>query len=202
MPRHAGGSTDRSRFGYRRRVTDHLVVGERRLELSRGDITIERVDAVANAANEALRGGGGVDGAIHRAAGPGLLEELRRRYPDGTPTGTAVATDGHDLPARWVLHAVGPVWRGGGHGEPELLAGAYRSCLRLADELGARSVAFPAISMGIYGYPPPQGASVAVRTVAEHLRGDTQVELVRFVLFSEETYDLFADALDGIAEMA
>lgn len=183
-------------------MTDFIVVGGRRLELSRGDITTVRVDAIANAANEALRGGGGVDGAIHRAAGPGLLEELRRRYPDGTPTGTAVATDGHDLPADWVLHAVGPIWRGGGHSEPELLAGAYRSCLRLADELGARSIAFPAISMGIYGYPPPEGASVAVRTVAEHLRGETQVELVRFVLFSEETYDLFADALDAIAETA
>lgn len=178
---------------------DFITVGERRLELSRGDITRERVDAIANAANESLRGGGGVDGAIHRAAGPGMLEELRRRHPDGTRTGTAVATDAHELPARWVLHAVGPVWRGGGHGEPELLAGAYRSCLELADELGARSVAFPAISMGIYGYPPPDGARVAVRTVAQHLGGKTQVELARFVLFSEETYDLFADALSELA---
>lgn len=177
-------------------ATDFIMVGDRRLELSRGDITTERVDAIANAANERLRGGGGVDGAIHRAAGPGLLDELRRRYPDGTPTGTAVATDAHDLPARWVLHAVGPIWRGGGEGEPELLAGAYRSTLRLADELGARSIAFPAISMGIYGYPPPDGARVAIRTVVEHLGGATQVELVRFVLFSEETYDLFADALN------
>ena len=95
--------------------------GGRRLELTRGDITTEQVDAIGNAANSALRGGGGVDGAIHRAAGPELLAELRRRYPDGTPTGTAVATGGYDLPARWVLHAVGPVWRGGGHGEAELL---------------------------------------------------------------------------------
>jgi len=173
-------------------------VGRGRLELTRGDITTEHLDAIANAANEALRGGGGVDGAIHRAAGPGLLEELRRRYLDGTPTGTAVATDGYNLRARWVLHAVGPVWRGGAHGEPELLAGAYRSCLRLADELGALTVAFPAISMGIYGYPPPDGARVAVETVAEYMRGETRVELVRFVLFSEETYDLFADALEGV----
>jgi O-acetyl-ADP-ribose deacetylase len=170
-------------------------VAGRHLEIARGDITTERVDAIGNAANAALRGGGGVDGAIHRAAGPGLLAELRERYPDGTQTGTAVATDGHDLPARWVLHAVGPIWRGGEHGEPELLAGAYRSCLRLADELGARSIAFPAISMGIYGYPGPDGARVALSTVAEHLRGETSVELVRFVLFSEETYDLFAAAL-------
>jgi O-acetyl-ADP-ribose deacetylase len=171
-----------------------------RIQLVLGDITQERVDAIANAANEALRGGGGVDGAIHRAAGPGLLDELRRRYPDGTPTGTAVATDAHDLPSRWVLHAVGPVWRGGGHGEEELLAGAYRSCMRLADELGARTVAFPAISMGIYGYPPPDGARVAVRSVADHLRGDTRIEVARFVLFSEETYDLFADALAEISD--
>lgn len=171
------------------------MVGRSRVELVSGDITRETVDAIANAANEALRGGGGVDGAIHRAAGPGLLEELRRRYPDGTPTGTAVATEGHALPARWVLHAVGPIWRGGGHGEEELLAGAYRSCLRLADELGAQSVAFPAISMGIYGYPPPDGARVAVRAVAGHLSGETRIEIVRFVLFSDETYELFAGAL-------
>ena len=98
-----------------------------------------------------------------------------------------------------MLHAVGPVWRGGDHGEPELLAGAYRACLVLADDLGARSVAFPAISMGIYGYPPPEGARLAARTVAEHLRGPTPVELARFVLFSEETYDLFADALSELA---
>ncbi len=168
------------------------------IQLVLGDITTERVDAIANAANEALRGGGGVDGAIHRAAGPGLLEELQRRYPNGTPTGTAVATDAHDLPARWVLHAVGPVWRGGDAGEEALLVEAYRSCLRLADELGARSVAFPAISMGIYGYPPPEGARVAVRTVADHLRGNTQIEVARFVLFSDETYELFANALAAV----
>jgi O-acetyl-ADP-ribose deacetylase (regulator of RNase III) len=176
-----------------------LIIGGRRLELARGDITRERVDAIANAANSALQGGGGVDGAIHRAAGPGLLEELRRRYPDGTPTGTAVETAAHALPARWVLHAVGPVWRGGAHGEAEQLAAAYRSCLELCDRLGARSVAFPAISMGIYGYPGREGASVAVRTVAGHLQGDTSLELARFVLFSEETYDLFVSALADLS---
>ena len=180
-------------------TTTQRHVGTARLELVHGDITAERVDAIANAANSALRGGGGVDGAIHRAAGPGLLDELRRRHPDGTPTGTAVATDAHDLPARWVLHAVGPVWRGGGHGEEEQLVGAYRSCLRLADELGARSVAFPAISMGIYGYPPPDGARIAVQTIAAHLAGETSIELVRFVLFSDETFDLFAAALDALS---
>lgn len=140
-----------------------------------------------------------MDGAIHRAAGPGLLAELRERFPDGTPTGTAVATAGHDLPARWVLHAVGPVWQGGGNGEAELLAGAYRACLRLADEVGAHSVAFPAISMGIYGYPGDEGARVAVDAVAAHLRDATGVTLVRFVLFSDETYERFATAVAALA---
>ena len=176
-------------------MSTSIRVGNASLELVHGDITRQSVDAIANAANAALRGGGGVDGAIHRAAGPGMLAELRRDHPGGTPTGTAVASGGHDLPARWVLHAVGPIWRGGEHGEEGLLADAYRSCLQLAEELPARSVAFPAISMGIYGYPPPYGARVAVGTVADHLRGETGIELVRFVLFSEETFDLFADAL-------
>jgi O-acetyl-ADP-ribose deacetylase (regulator of RNase III) len=166
----------------------------------RGDITREQVDVIVNAANSSLLGGGGVDGAIHRAAGPKMLEELIQRYPKGTPTGSAVATAGHDLPARWVLHAVGPVWQGGDHDEPALLDAAYRSCLRLADELGARSVGFPAISMGIYGYPADDGARVAVRAVVDHLRGDTQIELVRFVLFSDETYGHFADAVAGAGE--
>ena len=176
-----------------------ITIGDSVVELVIGDITAESVDAIANAANEALRGGGGVDGAIHRSAGPGLLAELRERYPDGTPTGTAVATGAHGLAARWLLHAVGPVWRGGDQGEAELLAGAYRSCLHLATELGAESVAFPAISMGIYGYPPHPAARIALRAVTEHLTEHGAPPLVRFVLYSEDTFDRFADALSELS---
>jgi O-acetyl-ADP-ribose deacetylase (regulator of RNase III) len=176
-------------------ATTSTKINDRRLELETGDITRQEVDAIANAANSRLRGGGGVDGAIHRAAGPELLEELRRRYPKGTPTGTAVETGAHDLPTRWILHAVGPIWRGGGQQESELLTGAYRSCLMLCDQLGARNVAFPAISMGIYGYPGDQGARIAIQTVAEYLGGETSLELVRFVLFSDETRAAFEAAL-------
>jgi O-acetyl-ADP-ribose deacetylase (regulator of RNase III) len=172
-----------------------LSIGARRLELKIGDITLEAVDAIGNAANAALRGGGGVDGAIHAAAGPGLLDELRRRYPNGTPTGTAVVTDGHDLPARWVIHAVGPVWRGGGQDEPTLLEDAYRSVLEQADGLGARSLALPAISMGIYGYLAHEGARIGVETAARHLGGArTTLELVRFVL-RPATLEAFSTAV-------
>jgi O-acetyl-ADP-ribose deacetylase len=179
-----------------------LVIGQGRLELIKGDITLETLDAIGNAANERLRGGGGVDGAIHRAAGPALLDELRRRYPDGTPTGTAVATAAHALPARWVIHAVGPIWRGGGHDEAELLARAYRSSLDVARELGATTLALPAISMGIYGYPAEQASAIALNTVADHLRRAADdangLELVRFVL-RPATLDVFAAALDRTA---
>jgi O-acetyl-ADP-ribose deacetylase (regulator of RNase III) len=179
-------------------AASELNVNGRRLELVTGDITQQETDAIGNAANSALRGGGGVDGAIHRAAGPGLMDELGERYPGGTPTGTAVETNAHRLRARWILHAVGPVWSGGSRGEEELLAGAYRSCLRLCDQLGARSLALPAISMGIYGYPGQQGAEVAVRTVVEHLLGETSLQHVRFVLFSEGTRRHFEQALNDL----
>jgi O-acetyl-ADP-ribose deacetylase len=155
-----------------------------------GDITGEAVDAVVNAANSSLLGGGGVDGAIHRAAGPGLLEECRGLH--GCATGDAKATGGHRLPARWVIHTVGPVWRGGGSGEAELLASCYRRGLEVADELGASSVAFPAISTGVYGYPRAEAAAVAVRTLRV---ATTRVELVRLVAFDEETYRLLDAAL-------
>ena len=162
-----------------------------KIEAVQGDITREQVDAVVNAANEHLAGGGGVDGAIHRAAGWEDLQEACRSL-GGCPTGDAKATPGFELPARWVIHAVGPRWYGGQRGEPELLASAYRRSLEVADELGARSVAFPAISTGIYGYPKGAAARVAVETI----RGArTQVELVRLVAFDGETLRLYEELL-------
>jgi O-acetyl-ADP-ribose deacetylase (regulator of RNase III) len=157
------------------------------LEVVRGDITEQALDAIVNAANSSLLGGGGVDGAIHRAAGPALIEECRRL--GGCETGDAKATGAGRLPARWVIHTVGPVWRGGAAGEPDLLASCYRRSLEVAQEVGARSVAFPAISCGIYGYPIAEAARVAVDTVRAH-----ELDLVRFVLFNGETYDAFAAA--------
>ena len=157
-----------------------------RIEAAQGDITKEQVDAIVNAANSSLLGGGGVDGAIHRAAGPELLEACRPI--GGCPTGDARATPGFRLPAKWVIHAVGPVWQGGGEGEPELLASCYRRVLETAGELGARSVAFPAISTGVYRFPRDLAARIAVETVRST---PTQVDLVRLVAFDEETHDLY-----------
>lgn len=161
------------------------------IEATRGDITAEQVDAVVNAANEALAGGGGVDGAIHRAAGTADLHRACAAL-GGCPTGDARATPGFRLPARFIIHAVGPRWRGGSHGEAELLASCYRRSLEIADELGARSVAFPAISTGIYGYPPKEAAEVAVRTLRAV---SSRVELVRLVAFDHATLRLYQSLL-------
>lgn len=162
-----------------------------RLEAKRGDITAEAVDAIVNAANEALAPGGGVSGAIHRAGGPAIAEECRRVAR--CPTGRAVATTAGDLPARWVVHAVGPVWRGGGAGEAELLASVYRSSLDVAAAAGARSVAFPAISTGIYGYPLDEATTVAVAAVRSWEGG--AIELVRFVCFDDLTLAAYRSLL-------
>jgi O-acetyl-ADP-ribose deacetylase (regulator of RNase III) len=162
-----------------------------RLEAAKGDITAERVDAVVNAANRQLRGGGGVDGAIHRAAGAAKLQAACRDIGE-CPPGRAVVTEGFALPARFIIHTVGPVWRGGAAGEPETLASCYRSVLAVADEVGARSVAFPAISTGVYGYPPELAAEVAVTTVGA---AATAVSLVRFVAFDDGTLELYRSLL-------
>jgi O-acetyl-ADP-ribose deacetylase len=163
-----------------------------RVQAVLGDITAEAVDAVVNAANSSLLGGGGVDGAIHRAAGRQLLEACRAL--GGCPTGEAKATPGYGLPARWVIHTVGPVWRGGGAGEADLLASCYRRSLEVADELGARSVAFPAISTGIYGYPADAAARVAVDAIRS-ASPSTSVELVRLVAFDDRTLALYEELL-------
>jgi O-acetyl-ADP-ribose deacetylase (regulator of RNase III) len=161
------------------------------IEPVRGDITAQEVDAVVNAANQALAGGGGVDGAIHRAAGRRELQEACQAL-GGCATGDAKPTPGFRLPARWIIHAVGPRWRGGDKGEPEALASCYRRSLEIADELGAKSVAFPAISTGIYGYPSEEAAQIAVETIRS---SPTQVELVRLVAFDEATHRLYVDLL-------
>ena len=158
-----------------------------------GDITSEAVDAVVNAANQGLAGGGGVDGAIHRVAGARQLQEACRAI-GGCATGDAVATPGFALPARWIIHAVGPRYRDGNHGEPELLASCYRRSLEVADDLGARSVAFPAISTGIYGYPRDEAARIAVQTLRTT---PTSVEHARLVAFDEATLRAYEAELQG-----
>jgi O-acetyl-ADP-ribose deacetylase (regulator of RNase III) len=157
------------------------------VEVTRGDITTQAVDAVVNAANSSLLGGGGVDGAIHRVGGPAILDECR--LLGGCAVGDAKATTGGQLPARWVIHTVGPVWHGGTRGEPEDLASCHRRSLQVAGELGARSVAFPAISCGVYGYPAALAAEVAIGAVRDH-----ELDVVRFVLFSDDVYEAFARA--------
>jgi len=163
-----------------------------RIEALKGDITTLAVDAVVNAANPSLLGGGGVDGAIHAAAGPALRAECRTL--GGCRPGDAKATGGHGLPARWIIHTVGPVWHGGDRGEADLLASCYRRCLAVADDLGAASVAFPAISTGLYGYPPADAAALAVRTLRT---ADTQVERAVLVAFDAGTHALYRAALAG-----
>ena len=172
------------------------------LELVQGDITLQQVDAIVNAANKWLNPGGGVDAAIHRSGGPAIVEETRRRYPEGCPTGQAVVTGAGDLPSRFVIHAVGPVWEDGASGEPALLASAYRCCLDEAVAHECRSIAFPSLSTGAYRYPVSRAARTAVSTVVDFLEDRRAPDLVRFVLFDEVTFRAYADALGGNARVS
>ncbi|MCX2739929.1 O-acetyl-ADP-ribose deacetylase [Pontibacter anaerobius] len=175
-------------------------MGKTTIEVQQGDITKVQVDAVVNAANSSLLGGGGVDGAIHRAGGPAILEECKliRARQGGCPTGEAVITTGGNLPARYVIHTVGPVWSGGGKGEPELLANCYRNSLRLAEENGVKSIAFPNISTGVYGYPKDKAAKVAVDAVQSYMQEhETSIKRVVFVCFDEENLTLYEGLLKG-----
>uniref|UniRef100_A0A7C3YY52 O-acetyl-ADP-ribose deacetylase n=1 Tax=Desulfobacca acetoxidans TaxID=60893 RepID=A0A7C3YY52_9BACT len=172
-------------------------IGSSVLELVEGDITQQETEALVNAANEHLRVGGGVDGAINRAGGPKIQEEARKI--GHCPTGQAVITTGGNLKAKYVIHTVGPVYRDGQHGEPELLASAYRESLKLASSRGIKSLAFPSLSTGVYGYPVSDAARIALKTVKDYLAEHTEIELVRFVLFGKPTYEAFVQAWQEIA---
>jgi O-acetyl-ADP-ribose deacetylase (regulator of RNase III) len=163
---------------------------DKRIQVLQGDITRQTVDAIVNAANSSLLGGGGVDGAIHRAAGPGLLAECR--LLGDCKTGDAKTTKGHNLPVKYVIHTVGPVWQGGNSGEDQLLASCYRRCLDLANQLGIRSIAFPAISTGVYGFPKQRAAAIAIEQVRAHA---SNIESLLFVCFDPETAEIYRQLL-------
>lgn len=167
-----------------------------RIEIVQGDITKQAVDAIVNAANCSLLGGGGVDGAIHRAAGPDLLKECRTL--NGCNTGEAKITKGYKLPAKFVIHTPGPVWHGGNRNEPELLKSCYRSCLVLASENGCRTVDFPSISTGVYHFPLEKASEIAIRTIAEYLFEHPEIERVRMVCFDERTKGCYEKALENL----
>ena len=168
-----------------------------KIDIARGDITKFDVDAIVNAANTTLLGGGGVDGAIHRSAGPELVAECQTL--GGCPPGEAKITRGYRLPARFVIHTVGPVWRGGKHHEPETLASCYRNSLRLAVENGIETIAFPAISCGAYAYPIPTAAEISVKTTRDFLATEDRIDKVIFVLWGEDVYDAWRQALEKMA---
>lgn len=173
-----------------------MKIGGTVIALSLGDITREETDAIVNAANSGLRGGGGVDGAIHRAGGPSIMDECRKI--GSCPTGQAVVTGGGTLTARYVIHTVGPVYRGGGRGEADLLKSAYRESLKRVTDKGLESVSFPAISAGVYGYPLEEAAHIALTTAIDYVRDHQEIKLVRFVLFSQGIYDVFLRELEKL----
>jgi O-acetyl-ADP-ribose deacetylase (regulator of RNase III) len=174
-----------------------LNVNKSILEIVQGDITQQDTEAIGNAANSALAGGGGVDGAIHRAGGPALMAELKSKYK-GCPTGSAVITAGGNLKAKYVIHAVGPRYSGSPK-DPELLAGAYRKSLELCTENKISSIAFPSISTGIYGYPVEEASRIALKTVRDYLKDHSEIKLVRFVLFDSNTYRVYKEALKKVS---
>jgi O-acetyl-ADP-ribose deacetylase (regulator of RNase III) len=176
-----------------------LEVNGQLLELCQGDITLQQADAIVNAANSRLAGGGGVDGAIHRRGGPEIMADTASRYPQGCPTGSAVLSTAGKLRAKCVIHAVGPIWGGGRRGEAALLAAAYRRSLELAIEHDCRSIALPALSTGVYAYPMDQAARVTLQTVIEFLQQHGKPELVRVVLFGEGAYGAFSAALQELS---
>ncbi|HWW01880.1 MAG TPA: O-acetyl-ADP-ribose deacetylase [Candidatus Acidoferrum sp.] len=169
-----------------------------RIKVIEGDITKQAVDAIVNAANTTLLGGGGVDGAIHRAAGRELLEECRKL--GGCATGQAKITKGYKLPAKWVIHTVGPVWRDGNHGEDELLASCYRNCFALAEQHGIKTIAFPSISTGAYGFPIERAARIAVTETKKFLEKASVVESVLLVCFGKQAYEIYSIALDELTD--
>ena len=170
------------------------VSGKTKIELIQGDITKLKVDAIVNAANSRLRGGGGVDGAIHRAGGPKILEECMKY--DGCPAGEAVHTSAGKMPSKWVIHTVGPVWQGGGRGEEKLLASCYRNSLKKALELGAKSVAFPSISTGIYGYPFDDACKVALKAIKEFTKDGVDIEKVVLVAYGDSDYKRYCEIFE------
>ena len=176
----------------------NVQIGESTLELVQGDITQQEVDAIVNAANSSLLGGGGVDGAIHRAAGSELLAECRTL--GGCQTGSAKITRGYRLKAKHVIHAVGPVYDDGNHNEPGLLASAYRTCLELASKNNCASLAFPAISTGVYGYPSQDAARIAFRTIVHYVRAHPEIKLVRFILYDARAFEIHKRVLNELLE--
>ena len=169
---------------------------KQRIEIVEGDITKQQVDAIVNAANQSLLGGGGVDGAIHRAAGPELLEECRKI--GGCPTGEARVTKGYKLPAKWVIHTVGPIWRGGNNNEDQLLASCYQNSLKAAVEIGAKTVAFPSISTGAYGFPLERATKIALTETKKFLEKDQSIEKVVFVCFGTQAFDTYNKIFDQV----